>query len=108
MDEREIHADVREVARSALKAAWDEHGELFNPLSNTISEGLWLRFEAHCARAIMAEREAERERCAKLVDAECERVLSKQDGKIYEVDQNLRLIAVLLPDLATAIRTPSP
>lgn len=47
---------------------------------------------------------AEREACAAIVDAERERILSKQDGKDDGVDHNLRMIAVLFPDVAAAIR----
>ena len=64
----EIPEDVREAADKALNAAWDEHAELFGPHSNTISDGLWKRFVEHSARAILAEREAMRERCAKIAD----------------------------------------
>lgn len=39
-----------------------------------------------------------------LVEAECDRILSKQDGKIAAVDMNLRFMAVMLPDIADAIR----
>lgn len=52
------------------------------------------------ARAILAESE----RCAALVDAERARILSKQDGKDTSIDANLRLIAVVLPELSAAIR----
>lgn len=45
-----------------------------------------------------------REAAARLIDDRCADILSKQDGKIPEVDQNLRLMAVFLPDLAAAIR----
>jgi hypothetical protein len=48
--------------------------------------------------------ETEREACARLIEAECERVLSKQDGRDDTVDLNLRMVAVLLPDLAAKIR----
>jgi hypothetical protein len=51
-------------------------------------------------KAVKAEREA----CAELTEAECERVLSKQDGHDDSVDLNLRMVAVLLPDLAAKIR----
>lgn len=50
-----------------------------------------------------------KERAAKLVDDKCAFILSRQlGGKDYKfeasVDQNLRMMAVLLPDLAAAIR----
>ena len=45
-----------------------------------------------------------REAAARLIDDRCADILSKQDGKIPEVDQGLRLMAVFLPDLAAAIR----
>jgi hypothetical protein len=53
---------------------------------------------------------AERERCAALIDAECERILSKQTPEAdplstnEAINSNLRMMAVLLPDLAAAIR----
>ena len=43
------------------------------------------------------------EKAAGVVSAKCDDILSKQDGKSAAVDQNLRLVAVMLPDLATAI-----
>jgi hypothetical protein len=58
------------------------------------------RAQVTIARAILAERE----RCAAIIDAECARVLGRQNGRDHAVDANLRLIAVLLPDLADAIR----
>ena len=45
-----------------------------------------------------------REAAARLIDDRCADILSKQNGKIPEVDQNLWLMAALLPDLAAAIR----
>ncbi len=45
-----------------------------------------------------------REAAARLIDDRCADILSKQDGKIPEVDQGLRLMAFFLPDLAAAIR----
>ena len=61
------------------------------------------KVEAH-ARAILAAKAEERESCALIVDAERERILSKQNGKDEQVDHNLRMIAVLFPDVAAAIR----
>lgn len=49
------------------------------------------------ARAIMAERAAERERCAKIIEAKCEFILSRQNGEDNTVDTNLRMIACILP-----------
>lgn len=52
--------------------------------------------------------ESEREECAKIVDDECTRILSKQEGDIHDpVNTNLRMIALMLPDIATAIRSRS-
>ena len=45
-----------------------------------------------------------REAAARLIDDRCAEILRNQDGKIPEVDQNLRLMAMILPDLAAAIR----
>ena len=45
-----------------------------------------------------------REAAARLIDGRCAEILRNQDGKIPEVDQNLRLMAAILPDLAAAIR----
>jgi hypothetical protein len=56
----------------------------------------------------MDRAEQMREAAAKIVDAEAARVLGLQDGKTPEVDANLRLMAVILPDLAAAIRALSP
>lgn len=50
-----------------------------------------------------ARREA-LEEAARIVDAECKRILSQQDGLIPEVDTQLRMIALLLPDIALSIR----
>lgn len=62
----EIPVDVRLEAVKALKSAWEEHcDEVFKPLSNIVSEGMWLRFEEHVARAILSERA----RCANLAKA---------------------------------------
>ena len=44
------------------------------------------------------------ERAADLIDAECARVLATQNGKNPAVDANIRLMAVLLPDLSEAFR----
>ena len=68
MSDVTIPEAVREAADKALNAAWDEHAELFSPHSNTISDGLWKRLVEHSARAILAGREAERERCAKVCE----------------------------------------
>lgn len=70
-----------------------------------ISDTVWCNVVTWVADALVSERE----RAAGLIDAKCAFVLSKQlGGKNYEftasVDQNLRMIAVLLPDLAAAIR----
>lgn len=71
-----IPDDVLKAAREGLYAAWDEHAALFNPLSNSISEGLWDRFIEASARAIMAaEKRAEareRERCAAFCEKEAD------------------------------------
>ena len=53
-----------------------------------------------------AVREKALEEAARLIDTEFERVLSKQTGKPQDdsVDLNIRMVAVLLPDLANRIR----
>jgi len=47
-------------------------------------------------------------RCAEIVEAECKRVLATQTGKTTQIDmaidQQLRMVCVLLPDIADAIR----
>ena len=48
--------------------------------------------------------EAERGACAKVADDECARVLAQQDGNCAQVDLNIRMIAMLLPEIAAAIR----
>ncbi|MFD1476746.1 hypothetical protein, partial [Ancylobacter polymorphus] len=50
-----------------------------------------------------ARREAVAE-AARIVEAECKRILAQQNGRIPEVDTQLRMIALLLPDIAAAIR----
>jgi hypothetical protein len=48
----------------------------------------------------------EREECAKVVEAEQVRVLDKQEGESWDsVNINIRMTAVLLPDIAAAIRS---
>jgi hypothetical protein len=44
------------------------------------------------------------ERAAKVCDKWAENALSKQDGKLYDVDTNLRMMAIGPQDCATAIR----
>ena len=66
----------------------------------------------HDAAIIEASKEAidaavakEREECAKVCEAEEQRILSKQSGRDFDqVDTNLRMIACVLPDIAAAIR----
>ena len=55
--------------------------------------------------AVAEAKAAEREACAKLCEAEEQRILSKQSGRDFDqVDANLRMIACILPDIADAIR----
>lgn len=63
--------------------------------------------------SVVAQREAEIRRaaiegCAKIVDDRCAEVLSKQTGAPPDIGEpvnaNLRMIAVLLPDLSEAMR----
>lgn len=55
-------------------------------------------------------RAEERERCAKMVEAEAERILSKQKpdadplGMDDTINLNLRMMAAILPELAAKIR----
>lgn len=56
------------------------------------------------SRQIMAAKAEEREASALVVEVECDRILSKQDGRDATVDSNLRMIACILPDLADTIR----
>jgi hypothetical protein len=49
-------------------------------------------------------RDAGLDAAAEIIDDECARVLAAQDGKNDSVDLNLRMVAVLLPDLAAKIR----
>ncbi len=59
------------------------------------------KLERFAALVVAAEREA----CAKLCEAEEQRILSKQSGRDFDqVDANLRMIACILPDIADAIR----
>ena len=56
-------------------------------------------------QAMIAEAvEAEREACAMVADDECARVLAQQDGNCAQVDLNIRMIAMLLPEIAAAVR----
>jgi hypothetical protein len=53
----------------------------------------------------------ERERCAKVCEDKCTEILSKQTGKIfdgYDTDSHLRMMVVLLPDIADSIRSLPP
>lgn len=50
-----------------------------------------------------AMRNEGRRQAAGIVDAECARVLSKQDGGLPEVDRTLRMMCLLLPDISDAI-----
>lgn len=97
-DMSKIPDDVMEAAKveAAFYRAWLDAGNSTGSLSDHATDGL----ADSIAHAIMAERE----RAAALVDAEAARILSLQDGKNWDVDQNLRMIAVLLPDLSAAIR----
>jgi hypothetical protein len=66
--------------------------------------------ELECAARIAAAVAAENEACAKIVEAECARVLACQSGNAdatsfdASVDLNLRMTTVLLPEIAAAIR----
>ena len=68
--------------------------------------------EAFAAQTVQLVRDAvaeakanEREACAKVCEAEEQRILSKQSGRDFDqVDANLRMIACILPDIADAIR----
>lgn len=60
--------------------------------------------ENHCDHQIAEAVAAEREACATIVEAEWARILSLQDGKSDQVDTQLRMVAVKLPDIAAAIR----
>lgn len=59
--------------------------------------------------AFSAGEESGREAAAKIVDAECERILSKQSPAKTDledtVNMNIRLTAIMLPDLAKSIRS---
>lgn len=68
------------------------------------------------AQAIRSAEQARDERAAKIVEAECKRVLAQQkpdaDPMSFDasVNLNLRMVTVLLPEIAAAIRahdTPS-
>lgn len=95
----EIPEAVREAADKALNAAWDEHAELFSPHSNTISDGLWKRIVEHIARDLLAEREAMRERCAKIAEMQVQ--LIDDDGQTM---RGLRYRHA--SEIAQAIRSP--
>lgn len=56
------------------------------------------------AERVRYERREAFEEAADIVEKECNRILSKQDGTIAQVDANLRLIALLLPDIEAALR----
>ena len=45
----------------------------------------------------------ERKRIVKVIDAECARVLSKQQKEQYETNSYIRMMAILLPDLIEKI-----
>lgn len=69
-----------------------------------VLDGMDYRPIAQVARAIMAERE----RCAKIVEDERDRVLSKQDGNDPAIDAQTRMIEVLLLGIAASIRGDQP
>ena len=56
------------------------------------------------AERVRYERREAFEEAADIVEKECNRILSKQDGTVAQVDANLRLIALLLPDIEAALR----
>jgi hypothetical protein len=61
--------------------------------------------EADFARQLERELAEAYERAAKLCDEMAARVLSKQDGEpSHPVNVNLRMVALMLPDCADAIR----
>ena len=70
-------------------------------LDSTLRDRALIRAEHDDARLAVAQAYP---RAADVVSAKCNDILSKQDGKSDAVDQNLRLVAVMLPDLADAIR----
>ena len=58
--------------------------------------------DAVIARVVAAEREA----CARVVEAEQARVLAAQEGVTWDpVNVNIRMTTVLLPEVAAAIRS---
>ncbi len=70
----------------------------------------WYASQLAAERRLAEVRAEEREACAKIVDAEFERILSKQtpsdDLSIgASVNANLRMMACVLPDIASAIRS---
>jgi hypothetical protein len=78
-------------AACAVERWWTRDGQSIS-MRTLLRDGI--------SRAILAERE----RCAKAIDDECARILSKQDGKDDSVDRALRLVAVMLPELSATIR----
>ena len=74
-------------------------------LDSTLKDLALIRAERDDARLAVA---LVVEKAAGVVSAKCNDILSKQDGKSDAVDQNLRLVAVMLPDLADAIRALAP
>lgn len=62
------------------------------------------RLTAEVERAEARGFNAARDLAAKIADDEAARILSKQDGREPGVDQNLRFMALMLPEVATAIR----
>jgi hypothetical protein len=70
------------------------------------------RYQRMVAGSIRAAVEEEREACAALIDAREADVLARQYGREYpdpmaDVDTQIRMAAVLLPELAAAIRSRS-
>jgi hypothetical protein len=83
----DIPDDIWDAARKALS------------LNFTVPIG-GIKVCSAAARAILAERE----RCARIINAECARVLALQNGKDEAVDLNLRFVALLMPSLVAAVR----
>ena len=95
------------AAEGALIAAWDAHAELFNPLSNSISQGLWDRMTEHTARALITQREE----CAKWHDVQADALEAAIEEIIRSggwIDHLRRSQAELHRRSATAIRAGQP
>ena len=88
-----VEAVARALWRNDKYVAWDD-----------VAQSYQAPFRDYATALLDQIAPLYREQAAQKVDAECARILSKQDGKKPAVDTILRLMACFMPELAAAIR----